>query len=402
MEPGQFKKKLIESFIGNVATMLLNLAFPFVVTTLYGTTILGKFTYNLSIITIFLFVASLGLSVGLIFFIPRTGNRYVSSTLLINMVLSLLLMFAGFLIFKDIEMRIMLPFLWLLSAEIVFKSLFQTKHQIKEFFFINLLVHQGIKIGLALLLGFFIAPTLINLIIASYIGLIIALVIYLYMNRDMIGPINFSIAIIKYSLPLSVSNLIYVFMISIDKIMIGNIKGKDAVAIYAVASMFALIPSIFLTVLNTIFPTVISKMYHEGKIVELQAIYKKSVRILSIISTITIMIIIFFSNDLLALYGPEYLEGRIVLIFIAIGQLVNASVGSVWFTITMTGHSNWNMYGKLVTFVINITLNILLIPRFGIGGAAFATMASTSFSNILGFIIVKKIFSDALAESELS
>jgi len=398
MEPGQFKKKLIESLIGNVATMLLNLAFPFVVTTVYGTTNLGAYTYNLSIITIFLFVASLGLSVGLIYFIPRTGNRYVSSTLLINMIMSLLLMAIGMIIFKDQSMRLMLPFLWLLSAEIVFKSLFQTKHQIKEFFYINILAHQGLKITIALILGFFIAPTITNLIIASYVGIIVALIIYIYMNRDMIGPLDFSVAIVKYSLPLSVSNLLYVFMLSIDKIMIGNIESKEAVAIYAVAATFALIPSIFLTVLNTVFPAVISKMYHENKIIELQQIYKRSTHILTLISSITIIIIIILSKPLLSLYGPEYLDGRIVLVFIAIGQLVNASVGSVWFTITLTGHSDWNMYGKLASFVLNITMNIILIPKFGIGGAAFATMSSTSFSNILGFFLVKKIFRDALME----
>lgn len=391
-----FRKKLLESLLGNVGTMLMNLLLPFVVTTIYGTNILGVYTYNLSIITMFIFLASLGLSTGLIYFIPRTGKKYVTSTLLTNLVASTVLIGVGYLVFKTTEMKMMIPLLWPLSAELVFQALFQSKHHIKEYFYINLLAHQGIKISVAWILGSLLAPTMANLVLATYIGVLISLIVYALLNKDMFGPLHFSSSVIKYALPLSVSNMLYVVMINLDRIMIGRIHNEANVAIYAVAANFAMIPSIFLAVLNTIFPPIISKMYHEGQIKELKAIYEKSVKVLTVISSITIALIILFRIRLLGFYGDEYLAGASALIMISIGQLVNASVGSVWFTISMTGHSNWSMYGNILTFIINISLNLILIPVWGISGAAFATMISTAFSNILGFFLVKGIFKKAL------
>lgn len=398
MKTDQFRKKLIDSLIGNVITLGLSLVFPYAVITLYGTEILGEYTYNLSIITVLIFVVSLGLNNGLMYFIPRSGNRYVASTFLINLGMSILLILGTFLLFDDPYMKVMLPLLWFLSAETLFRSLFQSKHHIKEFFYVNLIGNQGVKLLIAFLIAIVIGPTFENLIIATYVGSIVSMIIYYVLTRKMFEGVCFSWEIIKYSLPLTISSVLYLAMMNVDRIMIGNILTINDVAIYSVITAIAMFPSLFLSILNTVFPPVISSMYYEGKIKELKQFYLSSVKMLTLISSFTIILIIVLRKAILHMYGAEYLEGQLALVFISIGQLVNAGVGSVWYIIMMTGHSKWNMYGEITTFFINISLNFILIPIYGINGAAFATMVSTSFSNILGFFLVRGIFKQALLE----
>ena len=92
------------------------------------------------------------------------------------------------------------------------------------------------------------------------------------------------------------------------------------------------------------------------------------------------------------LYGPEYIIGYKVIVYRAIGQFVNAAVGSVWLMLRMTGKTMYQIYGTIVGAILNIGLNYMLIPTLGIDGAALASMASTIFMNLLGFILVTRIF----------
>ena len=135
----------------------------------------------------------------------------------------------------------------------------------------------------------------------------------------------------------------------------------------------------------------ISKLYHEGDVESVKRLYEKITRYLFLVSSVMIGLILIFWEPILGLYGPEYLEAKMVLIYRSIGQLVNASVGSVWYIVIMTGHPKIRFISILVSAIINITLNYLLIPTMGIDGAALASMISTVFINILGFFVVKKI-----------
>jgi O-antigen/teichoic acid export membrane protein len=57
----------------------------------------------------------------------------------------------------------------------------------------------------------------------------------------------------------------------------------------------------------------------------------------------------------------------------------------------MTGRPKVNMVGKILAASINTVLNLILIPIWGISGAALASMIAVGFVNILGYSIVKRI-----------
>ncbi len=177
----------------------------------------------------------------------------------------------------------------------------------------------------------------------------------------------------------------------IDIVMIESMMTKADVGLYKVGTELAQLPSIFLRIVNTVFPPMISKLYHEGDVESVKRLYEKITRYLFVVSSVMIGLILLFWEPILGLYGPEYLEAKMVLIYRGIGQLVNASVGSVWYIVIMTGDPKIRFISILVSAIINITLNYLLIPTMGIDGAALASMISTVFINILGFFVVKKI-----------
>lgn len=386
-----FKKKLIESFFGNITVFALNLLFPFVATKLYGAEMLGKYTYGLSIVMMCIYIATLGLGTGLLYFIPREKNKYITSSFVLNFIASLSIILVLFVFIKDNIVRSMLPLIWLLSAEQIFFTIYRAKHNAKEFFMINILSGLVLKIALTGVFFKLYGVNYFNIILATYLSVGLSLVLYLIKQRDMFGKFAISKEVIRYSLPLIVGTMMSVMISQMDVLMIGNIISKQDVAVYNVAAKIATFPSIFLVVLNTVFPPVVAKLYHDGELEKLRKMYKISARTLVSISSVIIILIIIFREALLNYYGAEFIRGQYVIIFRGIGQLINASVGSVWYIVCMTGRPKINMIGKISAASINAILNLLLIPIWGITGAAVASMISVGFVNILGYSVVKRI-----------
>jgi len=390
MELSKFKDKLIESLFGNLLMFGLNLMLPMVVSRIYGVDIFGSYVYGITIVSMALLLANLGMDVGLLYFIPKTGKKYVSACFIVNICTSAITVLVLYL-FMPSSISPYLGLVWLLSAEQLFFSIYGARHHIRDFFLIKSLIGIGGVMIISYVMFELFGTKEINIVIAAYISAIISNIIYMIQSKDMFGKIEMHMEFISYSVTIILGGVMSLLIAYIDIVMIEAMMTKSDVALYKVGTELAQIPSIFLRIVNTVFPPLISKLYHEGKVDEVRSLYEKLTRYLFVISSLVIICILVFWKPLLGLYGPEYLDAKMVLIYRGVGQLVNASVGSVWYIVLMTGHPKIRFVSILISAIMNITLNYLLIPTMGIDGAALASMISTVFINILGFFVVKKI-----------
>ncbi|WP_240840867.1 flippase [Acidaminobacter sp. JC074] len=390
MEISKFKNKLFESLIGNLSMFGLNLVLPMVLSRIYGVEVYGNYVYGMTIVSIAMFLANLGMDTGLLYFIPKTGKKYVSAAFMVNLITSGMTIIILY-IMMPAKVHPYLGLIWLLSAEQLFFSIFRARHHIKQFFIIKSLLGIGGIIVISYIFYMFSGARDINIILAAYMSAILSISVYFLLCKDMFSSIKLRREFITYSMAIILGSVMSLLINYIDIVMIEAMMTSKDVALYKVGTDLAQLPSIFLTVVNTVFPPLISKLYHEGKVDEVRRMYEKLTRYLFLVSSVVIIAIMLFWRPLLSLYGPVYTASKMVLIYRGIGQLVNASVGSVWYIVLMTGHPRIRFIGVLVSAVLNVTLNYLLIPIMGIDGAALASMCSTVFINILGFFIVKKI-----------
>ena len=79
----------------------------------------------------------------------------------------------------------------------------------------------------------------------------------------------------------------------------------------------------------------------------------------------------------LSLFGAEFTAASTALLILIAGQLVNAVTGPCNLLLSMTGHQATTARIMAGAVGVNLALNLALIPRFGIEGAAVATMLST-------------------------
>ena len=113
---------------------------------------------------------------------------------------------------------------------------------------------------------------------------------------------------------------------------------------------------------------------------------------LLIISLPVSLVLLLLPGQLLSLFNPVFIQGVSVLQIIVLANLFNISTGSSGVMLIMGGYPKLNFINASVVGVINVILNIILIPRFGIIGAALSTAVSIIGINTLKLIEIYYIW----------
>jgi len=193
---------------------------------------------------------------------------------------------------------------------------------------------------------------------------------------------------IRSALPLLLITLMQMITIRADTIMLGAIKGANAVGIYAVANRGAGYITLILFAVNSALAPTVASLYSTRDMERLQRIITKSARIILLFSLPIGVALIVFGYWFLLLFGQDFTQGRTTLTILCTGQIINAAMGSVALLLVMTGQERHAAAGLGIGASLNITMNALLIPKWGIEGAATATASSLIAWNILLAILV--------------
>jgi O-antigen/teichoic acid export membrane protein len=174
--------------------------------------------------------------------------------------------------------------------------------------------------------------------------------------------------------------------------MLGYFLESADVGIYSVAVRIAGMAVFLLSATNTIFGPTISELTEKKQINNLKRLLKSITKIIFTFSLNFLLFVIVFNKEILTIFGEEYISGGIVLMILTFGQFINASAGSTGMVLVMSGNQKYEVYNSIGICILNIILNIFLIPIYGIEGAAIATATSIIFINIIKVIEVYEIF----------
>ena len=175
---------------------------------------------------------------------------------------------------------------------------------------------------------------------------------------------------------------------STDVLFISAYDTFDSVAYYSIAVKLASVTALALISVNIVIAPKIATIYNDKNFYELKSILKKATRINVVISLPIIIVLLCFSEYILSTFGINYVLAKSALWVLLIAQFFNSVTGPSALYLNMTGRQKKLNVILLISLLINIVLNIILVPAYGMLGAAISTTASFIISKILASALV--------------
>lgn len=175
---------------------------------------------------------------------------------------------------------------------------------------------------------------------------------------------------------------------NIDVIMLGALAGLEDTAIYAIAFYIGSVIMVPKKAIAKIAPTLIAKQLKEKNLKEVERVYKQSSINQLIVGSLIFIGIWANLDNLFMILTDEYIGGGLVILIIGAAKLVDMATGINGIIIINSRYYRFDLYSTLFLIVFSVYTNYLLIPDYGIEGAAMATFASVFIYNSLKCIYV--------------
>lgn len=196
---------------------------------------------------------------------------------------------------------------------------------------------------------------------------------------------------LSWGIPLAPNSAILCILNVSDRYIVSYFLGVAAAGIYDVGYQLGYYALFILGPLGTILYPMLSKYYNEDNICEVQKHLKYSFKYLMMLVIPAVFGLSFLAEPLLRVFtAVEFIPGKAVIPYVAVGAVFYCLYQLCIFIILLANKIGWNILLLTISAVVNIVLNIVLIPRVGIVGAALATLISYIIMGLLHLIISRQ------------
>ncbi len=176
-------------------------------------------------------------------------------------------------------------------------------------------------------------------------------------------------------------------ILQIDSIMISGALGLEATGVYTIAFFIGVVIEMPKRAITQISSALLAQAFNKGDMAAVKKLYQQTSINQMIIGSL-LLIGIWANLDSIYNFIPNneaYLNGFNVVLFIALGKLSDMAFGTNGEIIVMSKYYRFNVLAVSLLAVLTIVLNLILIPKYGIEGAAVASFISMLIFNILKF-----------------
>lgn len=190
-------------------------------------------------------------------------------------------------------------------------------------------------------------------------------------------------ALLIYCLPLAVANVFGIVAPRSDILLLGYWTNVSDVGIYLAVFQTAAIMALVLSAFDTNLAPIISRAWSMQDQARMGESYRVVARLSLTVSLPIFCCLILFPDEVLSLFGPEFVKGSTALVLLACGQIFNNATGSANTVLLMSGRSRIVMTNTIMMGVVLVIVTAALIPFWGINGAAIGASMTFILTNII-------------------
>ncbi len=197
--------------------------------------------------------------------------------------------------------------------------------------------------------------------------------------------------LLLYSWPLLLTGLLSMFLSWTDTLMIGFFRDAASVGVYNSALPTAHLTTALSKSMVVVFLPVISLLYVKRKLSEFENVFNTMFRwILAITILPTLLFVIFPKQILYIFFGESYAAGKAALAILSICFFISNFSDMPRDILLLVKKTKTIFFVNFIGVILNIILNVILIPIYGINGAAFSTGFSFVLITLLYYLLIYK------------
>lgn len=158
----------------------------------------------------------------------------------------------------------------------------------------------------------------------------------------------------------------------------------------AMAQRTAMLTSFVLLAVNLVVAPRFASMHQDNDLAGIQELALSSTRLMTLLTLPVVLIMIFFPGLLMGFFGDDFVAGTYLLRILVVGQLINVITGPVNNLLIMTGNADSMKSTMIMAGLIVVGCALILIPLYGVIGAAIATALAVSAQNLIAVWYVRR------------
>lgn len=181
----------------------------------------------------------------------------------------------------------------------------------------------------------------------------------------------------------AVSSLAQAALQRLDILVVAALRGPAEAAVYTAATRFLVAGQLGASSISSAAQPQLGEALARGDRALANRLYRTATAWLMLVTWPLYLLAALFAPLLMRLFGDGYSAGTPVVVILSLVMLLATGCGMVDMVLTMGGRTSWNLVNTLVALAVNIALNLLLVPHWGIVGAATAWAGAILVNNLL-------------------
>ena len=187
----------------------------------------------------------------------------------------------------------------------------------------------------------------------------------------------------RFTGPRAVANLAQITIQRIDIVLVAIMRGPVEAAIYTAATRFLVAGQFANSALSQAAQPRFAELFAVDDRRGANVVYRATTAWLVILTWPLYLLAVIYGPEILSIFGHSYRAGDMVMVILGLTMLVATACGQVDMVLITTGRSSWSLANGLMAVGVNVGLDVLLIPRYGITGAAIGWSAAIIITNLV-------------------
>ena len=196
----------------------------------------------------------------------------------------------------------------------------------------------------------------------------------------------------RFTIPRGIATVTSAIIQRVDIVIIAIMKGPVEAAVYTAATRFLVLGQFCGSAISRASQPRLAELFTMGNHRGANDVYQATTAWLILLTWPIYLLVLVYGQQVLAVFGHSYNAGYLVMVVLSVVQLAGAVFGQVDVVLITAGKSSWSMLNGLLVLVTNVGLDLYLIPKYGILGAAVAWAVALTVSNIVPLIQLAAVF----------